>query len=164
MLHVCTECVWAAVLTLIISSHLSYMLSCVFLLQTIFLKTSPVSQEWLLVSFRRSYIRFILILSIKGNLTSSHSNMESGPWTLWHRNERTTGGKVLEPALVIKHLWAREQGTVVTKCMNYSKPEHTRFVSASPQRCHRDFKTEKREVRSVIHPSGWTCWFIRVAA
>lgn len=116
------------------------------------------------MSFRRSYIRFILILSIKGNLTSSHSNVESGPWTLWHRNERTTGGKVLEPALVIKHLWAREQGTVVTKCMNYSKPQHTRFVSASPQRCHRDFKTEKREVRSVIHPSGWTCWFIRVAA
>lgn len=36
----------------------------------------------------------------------------------------------LEPAAVIKHLWQREQGTLVTKCLNYRKPEHTSFVSA----------------------------------
>lgn len=120
-----------------------------------FFKNSPgrrVSQGWLLVSFRRSYIRFILILSIKGDRSSAGS----GPRTLWHRNERTVGGgRVLEPAAVIKHLWQREQGTVVTKCLNYRKLEHAGFLSASPQHCHHILKTESMKFAQwSIHQDG----------
>lgn len=151
------------------SFPLTYFSCChAFFFCKIFFKNSPgwkTSQGRLLVSFTRRYIRFILILSIKGDLTSSRSSAESGPQTLWHRNKkRTAGGKVLEPAAVLKHLWQREQGTVVTKCLNYRKPEHTRFVSASPQHCHRVLKTGKCQVHSVIHPSEWTSLVILVAA
>lgn len=64
-LRVCAACVKAAVLKLLISFHFSFMLSCIFLLQTILFKNVPgrqVSQGWLPLSFRKSYIPFILIL------------------------------------------------------------------------------------------------------